>query len=461
MAYTGTLADRFIVHASEKVSQALVYDIETCRCFSMPYDLAKEITSNSCSKGYVSKVARFLQTKLKGDKAGESVLHSSPRELFALRLMVTNRCNFDCTYCYADGGSYGLPREDMTIAVAQKSLEFFLTNYSVVRQVSMFGGEPLLNMGVIKFVSEYVSKLPSSKRPKLSIVTNGYLLDGENLDLLKEFDFDIIVSIDGPKQVHDLQRTLRRDSTATYRGTFDRVNHNALTCIGSGHPISIEATYTSNHERQGISRHDLDKFLKKQYSAKSTIISDMIASELQSNDTSLVPAQDDDDNEIGAFFASDFTTPPEEIRALLWTYLTGSFSSSFCGAGMDRFAVNMNGDVYPCHLFISDKRFVLGNITHDCHLNTLELPSKNSSECRKCSYYPYCMGCTWSIMSGKRGCQKIKADVNTFLHGMLHLRLEEPQKYDDVIEKFSLYFNREDSIQSITTARSHESMKKA
>ena len=128
----------------------------------------------------------------------------------SLCLMIAQDCNLRCKYCFGDGGSYGQERAVMTPEVGRQAIDFLIEKSGPRKhcEVDFFGGEPLMNMKTVKAVTEYARKREqeTGKKFKLTLTTNGMLLNDENIKWLNDNDFSLVLSLDGRKEVHDAMR---------------------------------------------------------------------------------------------------------------------------------------------------------------------------------------------------------------------------------------------------------------
>ena len=127
-----------------------------------------------------------------------------------LCMNLTHDCNLRCKYCYGDGGSYGGPRNYMSISTAQKTVDFFMKysgNFKDL-EITFFGGEPMMNFDVLKYTVLYGNSQAKKYGKKLSysITTNATLMDKEKLDFMNEYNIGAQISLDGPPAVQDVVR---------------------------------------------------------------------------------------------------------------------------------------------------------------------------------------------------------------------------------------------------------------
>ena len=150
----------------------------------------------------------------------------------SLCLMIAQDCNLRCKYCFGDGGSYGQERAIMSPETGMKAVDFLIKSSGPRKHLEMdfFGGEPLINMKTVKAVTEYARKREqeTGKKFKLTLTTNGLLLNDENIKWLNDNDFSLVLSLDGRKEVHDAMRP-----DVGGNGSYDRAIKNFHKCLDS------------------------------------------------------------------------------------------------------------------------------------------------------------------------------------------------------------------------------------
>ena len=212
-----------------------------------------------------------------GYKSSPAVSHEnvSTKAIDRITLHVSNDCNLRCKYCYASGGAYGKSRELMTIETAERFVDYCCENFEKVRNIVFFGGEPFLNFPVIKLVCEkFHKKLQNGEiqyLPRFGAITNGTIQSPKVLSLIENYFSFLTVSIDGPKDINDLNRI-----TDSGMGSFDRI-YNFLRQISSfpNLNISIEATYILQHIQHGYTRDMIREYFIKEFNIKADVVDEM------------------------------------------------------------------------------------------------------------------------------------------------------------------------------------------
>lgn len=313
-----------------------------------------------------------------------------------IKINVSHECNLNCIYCYSRDGTYGLKgKMDENIALAV--VNFFERNLKNANvRFTFFGGEPLLNLSAIEKICIIASELQSlnNNHYDFGIITNGTIINEKILNLIKKFKIAVTVSIDGPKEVHDMQRKFKKGA-----GSFDIIQKNVKAIQEEcGIPVYFEATYTSFHESKGVSREEVVTFLRENMHFQGGIITN-VNSEKKETDF-LVPQDYTVDRCLKAL---------EEGRISDWAYyplrsfVKKLFPSYICGIGVTHFVVIPNGDIYPCQLFIGDRLFRLGNVklekfTPNYAFDLLAVLDKEKNmRCKNCWAKYLCKGCPGNL----------------------------------------------------------------
>jgi len=316
----------------------------------------------------------------------------------ALCLHVAHDCNLMCEYCFASKGSYKVEKSLMPAEVAFKAVDFLVENSGTRHtvEIDFFGGEPLMNFDVVKKTVEYAEKVEerTGKNIYFTITTNGALLDDEKIEFINEKMNNVVISIDGRKEVHD---AIRYD--AAHNGTYDKILKNALKLVKGrkGKSYFIRGTFTSRN---------LD------FSKDVFHLADLGFEEI-----SVEPV-------VGA--SEDFHIRDEHIDDILKEYekLAVMYSERLkngkpfrfyhfninlyngpciykritsCGAGTEYFAVTPQGDFYPCHQFVGEDGFKIGDLDAGFNNDALRKKFENINvftkpECDECWAKFYCSG---------------------------------------------------------------------
>ncbi len=317
----------------------------------------------------------------------------------ALCLHIAHDCNLACRYCFAEEGEYHGRRALMSFDVGKKALDFLMANSGGRRnlEVDFFGGEPLMNWQVVKQLVEYGRSQEEShnKRFRFTLTTNGVLLNDEIMEFCNQEMSNVVLSLDGRKEVNDRMRPFRkgdgsydlivpkfqkfadsRNQTNYYvRGTFTRNNldfsKDVLHFADLGFKqMSMEPVVASPKEPYAIREEDLPQILEEY---------DKLAVEY-------IKRQREGKGFNFFHFMIDLNQGPCVAKRL-----------SGCGSGTEYLAVTPWGDLYPCHQFVGQEGFLLGNvdegITNTRVQDEFKLCNVYAKEkCRDCFARFYCSG---------------------------------------------------------------------
>lgn len=316
----------------------------------------------------------------------------------ALCLHVAHDCNLACEYCFASKGDYATQRSLMSYEVACKALEFLAQNSGTRRniEVDFFGGEPLLNFGVIKRVVDYGRELEKSTNKifHFTVTTNGTILNQEILDFINENMDNIVISLDGRKCINDAMRPDRGN-----HGTYDKIVSNARKIVESreGKQYYIRGTFTANNLDFGK-----DVFHIADLGFKEVSVEPVVGSGEPFHLTmEHVPTILEEYEKL----ARDYLEYIKDGKELNYYHFNINLYDGpcihrrivACGAGYEYLAVSPEGDIYPCHQFVGQPEFVMGNVFSgienkdlasqfkDCNIFTKE-------ECRSCWAKYFCSG---------------------------------------------------------------------
>ena len=313
-------------------------------------------------------------------------------------LNVSHLCNLRCEYCFADGGTYNGAAENMSLDVALKAIDMIVSKSANRHnlEVDFFGGEPLLNFDVVKKTVEYARSIEKAhnKNFRFTITTNAMLLNDEIIDFFNKEMYNVVVSIDGRRSVHDCVR-----KTASGKGSFDTAIKNALRFkqLRKGQ-YYIRGTYTALNKDFSQDVLFLNDLGFDQLSIEPVVLPENHRLAIKKEDIEQLKAEYDKLAEAYVerrkgekwfnffHFMLDIYNGPCESKRLVG-----------CGAGNDYVAVAPNGNIYPCHQFDGEKDYVIGNVL-DGTFNT-EIPkffAENNllkkDKCRNCWAKYYCSG---------------------------------------------------------------------
>lgn len=340
------------------------------------------------------EVKELLRMMKDSERSVPSTLYKWPsttEEISRITLHVSNDCNLRCKYCYADGGHYHADRKLMSVETARQFVDFCRTQFKKVQCIVFFGGEPLLNVPVMEYVCETFKTLYQQHEigflPEFGVITNGTILNGRVLRLIKENFSFVTVSVDGPKEINDINRVFKDGS-----GSYDRISRFIHTLVNETHvKLRYEATLTRQHLEKGYTAERIAKELNMEFGIEGDVVNEMSLPTDSSFDYWDDFDYDKWKNE-GSLFPDGFWSVLRAIR----------FKSpkNMCDVAYSTFSVSTDGTIYPCHINTDVNEVSLGHITGKNFFNDKEIreksfpsPVKNNETCSACWANGICGGC--------------------------------------------------------------------
>ena len=319
----------------------------------------------------------------------------------ALCLHVAHTCNLNCEYCFASQGKYSGDRAVMSFEVGKQAFDYLIANSGTRRnlEVDFFGGEPLMNFEVVKQLVAYARSIEKEhgKNFRFTLTTNGLLIDDDVIEFANKECSNVVLSLDGRKEIHDRYRVdyagngswerivpkfqklveAREGKNYYMRGTFTHANPDFLKDIQQMldlgfTELSMEPVVCAPGEPSGLTKEDL-QVVMEQYEKLAEL---MLQREKEGNPFTFY------------HYMIDLTGGP-----CIYKRISG------CGSGTEYMAVTPWGDLYPCHQFVGDEKFKLGNIWDGVTNKEIQ------GEFAKCNVYahPECKDC-WARLYCSGGC---------------------------------------------------------
>ena len=381
-------------HTKEEITEAILE-----KYADNPEVTAEEIADILEGVEELKKTGKLFTEDLYADIAANFKMKNN--DIKALCLHVAHTCNLTCDYCFASQGKYQGERALMSFEVGKQALDFLIANSGSRRnlEVDFFGGEPLMDWDVVKQLVNYARSVEKehNKNFRFTLTTNGLLVDDDVIEFANKEMHNVVLSLDGRKEVHDrLRRTVgghgsydvivpkfqkfvqSRNNTGYYvRGTYTHDNidftNDIFHMADLGFTeLSMEPVVCDPKEPYALTEADLP-VLFEQY---EILAKDMLRREKEGKPITFY------------HYMIDLTGGP-----CVYKRVTG------CGSGTEYMAVTPWGELFPCHQFVGDPAYSLGDIwkgvTHP------EVQDKF----RKCNAYarPDCKDC-WAKLYCSGGC---------------------------------------------------------
>lgn len=317
----------------------------------------------------------------------------------ALCLHIAHTCNLNCSYCFASQGKYHGERAVMSFEVGKRALDFLIENSGTRRnlEVDFFGGEPLMNFQVVKDLVAYARSIEKEKGKnfRFTLTTNGVLVDDDVIQWANQECSNVVLSLDGRKEIHDRFRVdyagngswekivpkfqkfveARADQEYYMRGTFTHANPDFLKDIQQMldlgfTELSMEPVVCAAGDPSALTEEDLP-IVMEQYEKLAEL---MLERDKQGKPFTFY------------HYMIDLTGGP-----CIYKRISG------CGSGTEYMAVTPWGDLYPCHQFVGEERFKLGNLWDGVTNKEIQNEFAGCNvyahpECRDCWARLYCSG---------------------------------------------------------------------
>ena len=317
----------------------------------------------------------------------------------ALCLHVAHTCNLNCSYCFASQGKYQGERALMSLEVGKKAIDFLIENSGTRRnlEVDFFGGEPLMNWQVVKDIVLYARSVEKEKNKnfRFTLTTNGVLIDDEVIEFANKEMSNVVLSLDGRKEIHDLTRVdyagkgsyddivpklkklveARGDKNYYMRGTFTHANPDFtkdvfhIADLGFTQ-LSMEPVVCDPQDPMALTKEDLE-VVKEHY---EILAKEMLKRKKEGREFTFY------------HYMIDLTEGP-----CIYKRISG------CGSGTEYMAVTPWGDLYPCHQFVGEEEYKLGDLWNGVTAEEKreEFKSCNAyarKDCENCWAKLYCSG---------------------------------------------------------------------
>ena len=376
--------DQILTHLGAKYPKFDQNDLSEC------YDDIQSL--KDAGKLFVKDTFEPMADKLKQKTAGV---------VKALCLHIAHTCNLNCSYCFASQGKYHGDRAVMSFEVGKQALDFLVANSGHRKnlEVDFFGGEPLMNFQVVKDLVAYARSIEKehNKNFRFTLTTNGVLIDDDVIEFANREMSNVVLSLDGRKEVHDRYRV-------------DYAGHGSWEKIVPKFQKLVEARNGKNYYMRGTFTHanpdfvaDIQQMLDlgfTELSMEPVVCAPDDPSALTKEDLEIVK------NEYEKLAALMLHRDEEGRPFTFYHYMIDLKGGpciykriSGCGSGTEYMAVTPWGDLYPCHQFVGDEKFLLGNIWDGVSNTAIR------DDFLSCNVYarPECADC-WAKLYCSGGC---------------------------------------------------------
>ncbi|MDO4733003.1 MAG: thioether cross-link-forming SCIFF peptide maturase [Bacillota bacterium] len=319
----------------------------------------------------------------------------------ALCLHVAHTCNLNCSYCFASQGKYHGDRALMSFEVGKQALDFLMEHSGSRRnlEVDFFGGEPLMNWDVVKQLVEYARSVEQErgKNFRFTLTTNGMLIDDEVIDFANREMSNVVLSLDGRKEIHD---RLRVDYAG--RGSYAQIvpKFRKLVEARGGKDYYMRGTFTHANPDFTEDVFHMAELGFTELSMEPVVCGPDDPAALTPDDLKVVKEQYE-------ILAKDMLRRKREGKPITFYHYMLDLREgpciykriSGCGSGTEYMAVTPWGDLYPCHQFVGEEQYKLGDVWNGVSNTALR------EEFRSCNAYarPECADC-WAKLYCSGGC---------------------------------------------------------
>ena len=317
----------------------------------------------------------------------------------ALCLHIAHDCNLACKYCFAEEGEYHGRRALMSFEVGKKALDFLVANSGsrVNLEVDFFGGEPLMNWNVVKQLVEYGRSIEKehNKKFRFTLTTNGVLLNDEILEFANSEMGNIVLSIDGRKEINDKMRPHRGG-----QGSYDEIVPKFQKVAESREQMNyyVRGTFTRNNLDFAEDVKHLADLGFEQISVEPVVAPAEESYALREED---IPGLLEEYDKL----ALEYLKRRKEGKGFNFFHFMIDLEGgpcvakrlSGCGSGNEYLAVTPWGDFYPCHQFVGNEEFLMGNVDEGITRTDIRDEFKTCNvyakeKCQKCFAKFYCSG---------------------------------------------------------------------
>ena len=318
-------------------------------------EMIREFGSNAVDVEILLK--EFREINLLGDERTDNVVEYSLDYIHGIEIMVCQGCNLACSYCYASEGEYNNPG-NMSETIGREAIDFlFLHTKSNIVNISFFGGEPLLNFALIKDLVEYADALAIQydKRVAYAVTTNGTLITDAIADFLSKKNFYVSFSVDGTQAKHDFYRVDKR-GTGSYLNAIrnlDLLPKERMSLRATATPLNCDYVEISNALYHLVPTDFYIDEAMNCFKTKESLGDIKKAYDMLTEDF----YRDLQRSDIKKCRANS-----KVYNALKKVSRIGTYTNNVgCSAFINSLAVDIDGDLYPCHRFVGSP-YVIGNV---------------------------------------------------------------------------------------------------
>ena len=423
------------VHVLDKLCFDLLNKFEDKLPEEFPADILEELSKEYSREELLEVYSELLELQKAGQLFSEDdyerftdMMKGAP--IKSMCLHIAHDCNLRCKYCFASTGDFGKGRKLMPVETGKKAIDFLLTHSGNRHNLELdfFGGEPLMNWDAVKKIVDYARSKEEeyNKKFRFTVTTNGVLLNDDNIDYINKEMKNVVLSLDGRKCVNDnmrlaingkgsydvivpkfqklVEKRLQGDNKEYYaRGTFTKNNldfaqdvYHIADDLGFDQ-LSVEPVIADASEPYAITEEDLPT----------------IFAEYEKLAVEMIRRKKEEGRCFNFFhFMIDLDQGPCAIKRLRG-----------CGCGNEYVSVTPDGDIYPCHQFVGNDEWKMGNLDDE----TLDVEMKDKFACSNIYTKEGCKDC-WCKFYCSGGCNANNYSFNKDINKPVKLSCEMERK---------------------------------
>ena len=423
------------VHVLDKLCFDLLNKFEDKLPEEFPADILEELSKEYSREELLEVYSELLELQKAGQLFSEDdyerftdMMKGAP--IKSMCLHISHDCNLRCKYCFASTGDFGKGRKLMPVETGKKAIDFLLTHSGNRHNLELdfFGGEPLMNWDAVKEIVDYARSKEEeyNKKFRFTVTTNGVLLDDDSIDYINKEMKNVVLSLDGRKCVNDnmrlaingkgsydvivpkfqklVEKRLQGDNKEYYaRGTFTKNNldfaqdvYHIADDLGFDQ-LSVEPVIADASEPYAITEEDLP----------------IIFAEYEKLAVEMIRRKKEEGRCFNFFhFMIDLDQGPCAIKRLRG-----------CGCGNEYVSVTPDGDIYPCHQFVGNDEWKMGNLDDE----TLDVEMKDKFACSNIYTKEGCKDC-WCKFYCSGGCNANNYSFNKDINKPVKLSCEMERK---------------------------------
>lgn len=423
------------VHVLDKLCFDLLNKFEDKLPEEFPADILEELSKEYSREELLEVYSELLELQKAGQLFSEDdyerftdMMKGAP--IKSMCLHISHDCNLRCKYCFASTGDFGKGRKLMPVETGKKAIDFLLTHSGNRHNLELdfFGGEPLMNWDAVKEIVDYARSKEEeyNKKFRFTVTTNGVLLDDDSIDYINKEMKNVVLSLDGRKYVNDnmrlaingkgsydvivpkfqklVEKRLQGDNKEYYaRGTFTKNNldfaqdvYHIADDLGFDQ-LSVEPVIADASEPYAITEEDLPT----------------IFAEYEKLAVEMIRRKKEEGRCFNFFhFMIDLDQGPCAIKRLRG-----------CGCGNEYVSVTPDGDIYPCHQFVGNDEWKMGNLDDE----TLDVEMKDKFACSNIYTKEGCKDC-WCKFYCSGGCNANNYSFNKDINKPVKLSCEMERK---------------------------------